>query len=104
MLVSNIVDISGLEDAAISKYPRRGKCSKSVFACGWHRCGTVPMYSLLDGGCPGDVAHEVCLECGTVFNKSWFIPKAQPREIKVAQKPAHNSGITFTSSMALATA
>lgn len=85
-------DVTGFESAALYRYPRRGKCANSCFANGWHRCGTIPLYSLLDGGLPGDVAHEICLECGTVFKESWFIPIAQPREIKVAQKPAYNTG------------
>lgn len=72
------------EQLSINKKPLRGKCKKSCFANGWHRVGTVPVMSLLDGGIPGYVAKEICLECGKVFeNKQWFIPRDQPRVIAI---------------------
>lgn len=71
------------EDFSINKHPRKGKCPKSVFANRWHRVGTVPIMSILDGGCSGDSAREICLECGKVFDEpKWFIPIRQPREIR----------------------
>lgn len=73
-----------VEKHAINKKPRKGKCLNSCFANGWHRVGTIPVMSLLDGGLPGDVAKEICLECGKIFeNTSWFIPKIQPNRIRL---------------------
>lgn len=69
-----------VEEFAIHKFPRKGKCEKSCFANGIHRVGIVPLYSVLDGGAAGDSAREVCLECGKVFKEPrWFILKDQPR-------------------------
>lgn len=71
-----------VEEYAINKKPVKGKCRKSCFANGWHRVGTVPVMSLLDGGYAGDVAKEICLECGKIFEqKRWFIPKRQPNRL-----------------------
>lgn len=63
---------------AVVRYHKKGKCSKSVFADGGHRVGLVPVYSVMDGGLPGDIAKEICLECEKVFKKRVFYPIAQP--------------------------
>ena len=79
--------ISEIESFAHSKTARKGKCAKSCFANGYHRIGVVPMYSVLDGGCPGDSSIEICLECGKEFKKSrWFIPISQPRTLTPTPK------------------
>ena len=81
---ANILPI--VEELAVSKYPREGKCKKSCFKDGSHRVGIVPILSLLDGALAGDLANVICLECGQIFNQfedRWFIPKDQPSEIKI---------------------
>ena len=71
------------EPFAINKKPRKGRCKHSVFTNGWHRVGTVPVMSILDGGLPGYSAREICLECGKMFDEPrWFIPREQPRSLK----------------------
>lgn len=69
-----------LEDYAIHRKPIRGKCPSSPFAIGWHRVGTIPTLSLLDGGAPGDTATDICLHCGRMFGRRFIIRK-QPRMI-----------------------
>ena len=71
------------EDAAITKFHKRGKCTRSVFADGGHRAAKVPYYSLVDGGLPGVVLKTVCLECGREWLKpgSGFFPVAQPNKL-----------------------
>lgn len=78
------------EGLALNKYPVKGKCANSCFKNGWHRCGTVPVLSVLDGGSPGDSARVICLECGERMKDDegdemrYFIPRpGQPREIRV---------------------
>lgn len=70
-----------LDQFAVHRYPKRGKCAKSCFANGWHRVGLVPVESVLDGGLPGDSAQEICMECERVFQKRVFYPIKQPRMI-----------------------
>lgn len=71
-----------LEDFAVYKYPRDGKCPKSCFADGAHRVGTIPVMSLLDGGASGDSMREICLECEKVFDQPrWFLLKNQPNRL-----------------------
>lgn len=73
-----------MEDFAISKFPRRGKCENTVFANGWHRAAMIPLYSVLDGGAAGDVCAIACLECGKEFNQDWFVLIDQPRALQGA--------------------
>lgn len=70
------------EPYALSKFPKKGKCKYSPFANGYHRAGTIPIESVLDGGAPGDIARDICLHCGRRFKQTWFVLKKQPREIK----------------------
>lgn len=70
-----------LDQYAVHKYPRAGKCPKSPFTNGHHRCGTIPKYSVLDGGLPGDSAQVVCLHCEKEFDEWWFVPMNQPRSL-----------------------
>lgn len=73
-----------LDLIAFNKYPRRGKCPKSTMMCGWHRVGSVPVYSVLDNGAPGCIVQEICLDCGKRFfglNDSGFVILDQPRRI-----------------------
>lgn len=72
-----------LEDEALFKEHRRGKCPHSVFADGGHRVGRVPFYSLVDGGLPGDVLKTVCLECGKEWVKpgQGFVVRDQPSRL-----------------------
>lgn len=70
-----------MEDFAVSKFPKRGKCAKSVFMNGWHRVGSIPTLSLLDGAAPGDWLTDICLECGKVFGLDGFIVKNQPNTL-----------------------
>lgn len=69
-----------LDQFAVSKFPKRGKCPKSPFKNGWHRCGLIPKYSVLDGGAPGDSAQVTCLHCERGFNW-YFVAKDQPRSL-----------------------
>lgn len=70
-----------MEDFAIVRYPKKGKCEQSCFANGWHRVGLVPVLSLLDGGLSGDSAQEICLECERMFSRRVFYPKRQPNKL-----------------------
>ena len=72
-----------LEDAAVFKRHKAGKCPNSCFATGGHRVGDVPYYSLVDGGLPGCVLKTVCLECGREWRKpgQGFLPMRQPNTI-----------------------
>lgn len=71
------------EEYAISKHPKSGKCEKSCFANGWHRVGTVPVFSVLDNGIAGCVTKEICLECGKFFDKArMFMLRDQPSRLK----------------------
>lgn len=67
-----------LDNFAVTRYHKKGKCSQTVFMDGGHRVGLIPVYSVLDGGLPGDVAQEICLECEKVFKKRVFYPLSQP--------------------------
>ena len=67
-----------IENFAVSKYPKNGKCKKSCFKIGYHRIGVIPMMSIIDGGSPGCSCKEVCLECGSVFKQGMFFPIKQP--------------------------
>jgi len=70
-----------LEKYAIGdKYPKKGKCKKSVFMNGYHRVGTIPFMSLLDGGLSGESCRDICLDCGKAFKQTWFNAKAQPNK------------------------
>lgn len=75
------------EAYAESKWPEAGKCSGSPFRDGRHRVGSVPIYSVLDGGMAGDVSRVVCLHCGEVMKDGersplgYFHPRNQPRDI-----------------------
>lgn len=73
-----------LDEFGRNKHPKRGKCPKSAFwGGGYHRVGYVPVYSLLDGGAPGDVATLMCMDCGKVFEKiSCFFLRDQPNALK----------------------
>lgn len=68
-----------IENFAIHKFPRTGKCKNSCFLNGNHRVGIVPVASILDGGASGDSCREICLECGKIFNQPrWFVLIKQP--------------------------
>ncbi|OGP65898.1 MAG: hypothetical protein A3K22_05760 [Deltaproteobacteria bacterium RBG_16_42_7] len=81
------MDLKIAEKLATSKFPIKGKCPSSAFMNGWHRCGIVPVYSVLDGGIPGDSARVVCLHCGEFMTDKkgelmrYFIIKMQPNEL-----------------------
>ena len=70
-----------MEEFAISKFPKFGKCPKSPFMIGWHRVGIIPVISWFDNGSSGDSAREIFLECGRWFKQRWFIAKKQPDRI-----------------------
>lgn len=70
-----------MEDYAVFKKPVRGKCPRSPFASGWHRAGSIPTLSLLDGGLAGDVLTDICLHCGRVIRRSGFIVRDQPNTL-----------------------
>lgn len=75
-------EVQQLEEIALHKSPKKGKCENSCFANGNHRVGLIPLVSVLDNGAAGDVAIDICLECGKPFpKKSWFVLKNQPRTI-----------------------
>jgi len=75
--------MKNLEKYAIGdKHPKKGKCKNSQFMNGYHRAGTIPMMSLLDGGLSGMSCRDFCLDCGKRFNETWFIVKSQPNAIK----------------------
>jgi len=76
-------DNIGFEPFALYKFPKKGKCKNSPFANGFHRVGTIPTESILDGGISGDLCSDICLECGRIFKQKWFVIKNQPREILV---------------------
>ncbi len=85
------MDLQIAETLAHSKYPIAGKCPNSCFKNGWHRCGIIPVYSVLDGGLPGNSARVICLECGQIMkdnegrDQRYFIPRNQPAKIGVRQ-------------------
>lgn len=68
-----------LEQFAVKKYAKTGKCGDRPF----HRIGLIPVRSLLDGGLPGDVCDEYCLQCGKHFQGSAFLPIKQPSSLVV---------------------
>ena len=73
-----------IEELATHKYPKRTRkpCPKSAFADGiTHRVGLVRIYSLVDGGVPGDVVREMCLECHQQFKRTAFVVIDQPNKI-----------------------
>lgn len=81
------------DDDCFSKHHRAGKCPNSVFADGGHRVGKVPYYSLVDGGCPGDVLKLVCLECGREWRKPGHGFNLRDQPNKMGQhKPAGAGG------------
>lgn len=57
-----------------------GGCPDSCYSNGRHKVGIVPLYSLLDGGLPGDICQQVCLQCGRVFGQCFF-PIGQPNRL-----------------------
>lgn len=67
-----------LEQYAVSRYPKDGKCKQSAFANGKHRAAMVPVESSLDGGASGDYCCEVCLDCKRWFKKTVFVIRRQP--------------------------
>lgn len=70
-----------LDPFAHSRYPKKGVCHSSCFKNGWHRLGMIPVYSVVDGGLPGDILQEICLECEKPFQKKAFLPINQPRSL-----------------------
>lgn len=70
-----------LDPFAWHKFPKPGRCPDSPFKNGWHRCGLIPTYSVLDGGAPGDRAKVICLHCEKEFSESYFVAKDQPRDL-----------------------
>ena len=71
---------------AISKWPdKSSQCRKSPFLGGYHRVGSVPIYSVLDDGMPGDISRVICLHCGEVmkddegYPEGYFHAADQPR-------------------------
>jgi hypothetical protein len=70
-----------LDQFAETRYHKQGKCPSTAFVDGGHRVGLVPVLSVLDGGLPGDIAQEICMDCQRVFKKSAFYPKGQPKRI-----------------------
>jgi hypothetical protein len=69
------------EEFAVSKFHKSGKCANSVFTDGGHRVGMIPVRSVLDGGAPGDVCQEYCLECGKSFSGKCFVLRDQPSRV-----------------------
>ncbi len=82
--------LATFEQSAVRKYPKRGRCPRSCFADGSHRVGLIPVMSVLDGGAPGDVLQEFCLECGAAFERRGFVLREQPRTLARSRrrKPA----------------
>ncbi len=70
-----------LDEFAEKRYWKQGKCIKSCSADGGHRVGLIPVLSILDGGLPGDVAQEICLECEKVFKRKVFYTRNQPSRL-----------------------
>ena len=70
-----------LDQFAIYKQYKPGKCESSCFADGGHRVGYVPVLSLLDGGLAGDSCKMICLECESIFEESIFVVLNQPNEL-----------------------
>ncbi len=62
-------------------YYKDGKCKKSQFLAGGHRCFKMPFESALDGGASGDFHREVCVDCGKMFKAGCFVIKKQPSSI-----------------------
>jgi hypothetical protein len=67
-----------LEEIAVYKFYKPGKCSNSCFAAGGHRCGMIPTERIRDGGLPGVVCQSVCIECGKKFKETCFYPSKDP--------------------------
>lgn len=77
--VSKEIDGFRYEDFPHCLHVKKGRCKKSCFSIGYHRAGYVPMMSIFDGGLAGDIAREVCVECGRWFKKTVFFTVKQPR-------------------------
>ena len=74
--------MSEIEDYAVVRFPKKGKCKASPFVKGAHRVGLIPVLSLLDGGAPGDLCEGICLHCGRDFRgERKFVLKDQPRNL-----------------------
>lgn len=63
-----------VEEIAVFKRSKSGKCKNSCFADGSHRVGMMPMYRPNDGGLPGVSCQLVCIECRKKFNDRAFLP------------------------------
>ena len=60
------------------RFYKNGKCKKSRFVSGGHRCFFMPFESAFDGGASGDFLREVCVDCGKLFKSGCFEIKKQP--------------------------
>lgn len=68
------------------RYPGKSGCKNSSMAGGNHRIGMVSLVSVLDGGAPGDILVEECMDCGKRFegHERFLVIPTQPRELKKA--------------------
>lgn len=62
-----------LEEHALFKQPKKGKCNNSQFVNGYHRIGYIPKTCPNDGASKGKICHEICLDCGKKFKRSLFV-------------------------------
>ncbi len=72
-----------LFEESFNRHPKKGNCPTSTMADGWHRVGLVPVASMVDGGSPGDICQEICIDCGKRFfgiGSTGFVLKDQPRK------------------------
>lgn len=84
--------MKAIENYAIRMAPFDGKCRNSPFASGGHRCGLIPVLSVLDGGAPGDSCRWICLHCGKDTGESFFVLINQPRSLKARQAEPGKDG------------
>jgi hypothetical protein len=66
---------------------RHCKCGARDLATGEVIVVAAPVYSVLDGGAPGDTCREICPHCGNVFD--------EPRMFRVIDQPCAVGGVTF---------
>jgi len=71
-----------VEEIAVFKRHKYGKCKKSCFADGGHRVGMIPMYRPDDGGLAGVSCQLICIECRKKFNDRAFLPDKTQKELQ----------------------
>lgn len=62
-----------IEEISFNKTYKQGKCKNTVFAGDGHRTGFVPIIRPDDGGLPGVIAQQICLECGKKLKNTVFL-------------------------------